>query len=191
MSDTATLPLEVDSPPVGAGDLYEVVNGRVVEPPPIGLFESWIANALNIAIDRHFTTTGHRGRTGVELLFRIQTEPNLQRRPDMAFVSYERWPKDRPVPRTAAWQVVPDLAVEVVSPNDLAVEILEKTDEYFRAGVRQVWVVYPQHGRVFVQTGPKSITVLDATDTLDGGDVLPGFQIRLADLFGDTAGAES
>ena len=109
----------------------------------------------------------------------------------MAFVSYERWPKDRTLPGTATWRVVPDLAVEVISPHDLAVEVLEKVDDYFRAGVRLVWVMYPRHRRVFVHTTPKSITVLDASDTLDGGDVLPGFQIHLTDLFGKTAEAEA
>ncbi len=200
MSETATLPPGIESPPAddgnfypaGAGDFYEIVNGRVVEPPPMGVYEVWIANVLSVAIDRHFTNTGHRGRAVIELLFRIQNQPNLQRRPDLAFVSYERWPKKRPLPKTAAWQVVPDLAVEVISPSELAVEVFEKLDDYFRAGVRQVWVVYPGHQRVFVHNGPKSVTVLDGSDTLDGGDILPGFRLGLADLFedGDESGED-
>ena len=56
-------------------------------------------------------------------LFRLRSEPNLQRRPDAAFVSFDRWPKAWRIPQANAWDVVPDLAVEVVSPTNLAEEI--------------------------------------------------------------------
>jgi Uma2 family endonuclease len=189
MSETATLPPDLDAPPPGAGELYEVINGRVVEPPEMGVFESVFATVLSEAIGVFFANSGRLGRTAVETLFRIRTDPDLQRRPDLAFVSYDRWPRDRPIPKTAAWEVVPDLAVEVVSPNDLAVEVLERLDDYFAAGVRQVWVVYPRHQRFFVHDGPKRVTILDASDMLDGGEILPGFRLRLAELFEGMAGA--
>ncbi len=186
--ETPTLISTLDDTPPSAGDLYEIVNGQVVEPPPMSAFESVFANTLAQAIQYHFARAGESGRCVVEVLFRLQSDPNLQRRPDLALISYERWAKSRPVPWESAWRVVPDLAVEVVSPNDLAFEVLEKLDDYFRAGVRQVWVVYPRHGRVFIYTGPKSVIGLDVSGTLDGGEILPGFQLRLAELFGGTTG---
>jgi Uma2 family endonuclease len=184
---TAVIEPESDQAPPGAGPFYEVINGQVVEPPEMGAFETVFATRLSNEVAIFFRETGSTGHLAVETLFRIQSEPNLQRRPDMAFVSYDRWEEDLPI-QQAAWQVVPDLAVEVVSPNDLAVELMDRLDDYFRAGVRLVWVIYPRHGRVFVHTPPKGIAYLDAADTLDGGDVLPGFKLPLAELFRRSAG---
>jgi Uma2 family endonuclease len=119
----------------------------------------------------------------VELLFRINVATDLQRRPDLAYVSYERWPRGkRPVPKDA-WNVVPDLAVEVVSENNSASEIHTKIQDYFRSGVRLVWVVYPIEAQVYVYTSPTQIAVAHRTDCLDGGDVLPGFILPLEALF--------
>lgn len=191
MSVTETLPPDVESLPPGVGPLYEMIDGRVVEPPEMSAFETLHANRISEAITLFFAQSGRLGQHAVEMLFRLDPESRRMRRPDLAFVSYERWPRERRFLLTEGWHVVPDLTVEVISPNDLAVEVLDKLDDYFRAGVRQVWVVYPRHGRVFVYNSPKSVTVLDTTDILEGGDVLPGFQLRLADLFGETLGTET
>ena len=95
------------------------------------------------------------GRLASEMLFRLAPSPTSS--------AGRTWPSSPtsagpgpPVPKTAAWHVVPDLAVEVISPNDLAVEVLRKLDDYFRAGVRQVWVVYPS-------TGASSSTLAEAS----------------------------
>ena len=191
MSVIVTLHPDVERPPPGAGPLYEVIDGRVVEPPEMSAFETMHANLILRTITLFFAQDGPPGQAVLEMLFRLDPESRRMRRPDLAFVSYERWPRDRDLPFTEAWNVVPDLAVEVISPNELAIEVLEKIDDYFRAGVRQVWVIYPRHSRVFVHNGPKSITVLDAADVLDGGDVLPGFQLRLAELFRKASMTES
>jgi Uma2 family endonuclease len=98
-------------------------------------------------------------------------------------VSYARWPKSKPIPTTNAWDVLPELCIEVVSPNDLADEIETKVEEYLQAGVRLVWVVYPRHERVYVYDSATQLRRLTRADTLDGGSVLPGFALPLADLF--------
>jgi Uma2 family endonuclease len=105
------------------------------------------------------------------------------RKPDVAFVAYSRWPKSKPIPSTNAWDVLPDLCVEVISPNDLADEIETKISEYFEAGVRLVWVVYPRQERFYVYDSASQVRRLTRADTLDGGSVLPGFQLPLAELF--------
>ena len=95
-----------------------------------------------------------------------------------------RWPAGRAQPTSDnAWDVVPDLAIEVVSPHDLADDLVEKTLEYFQSGVRLVWVVYPRHRRIYVYDGPGSVRVLQDSDALDGGKVLPGFSLPLSQLF--------
>jgi Uma2 family endonuclease len=101
----------------------------------------------------------------------------------VAFVPYARWPRTRPVPDTNAWDVLPDLCVEVVSPTDAAEELRDKITEYFQSGVRLVWVVYPRHQVVDVYDGPTRVRILTRADALDGGPVLPGFQLPLAELF--------
>jgi Uma2 family endonuclease len=100
----------------------------------------------------------------------------------VAFVSYARWLASV-ITREAAWNALPDLAVEIVSPTNLAEEIDNKITDYFQAQVRQVWVVYPDSGRVYVYQSPTRVTVLERTNTLDGGDVLPGFQLHIAQLY--------
>ena len=162
---------------------YEVVNGQRMETPRMGSYESDLANDLAYYIHEHFARFGRLGRVVIELLFRIQVSTNLQRRPDLAYISYDRWPRrKRPAPKDA-WNVVPDLAVEVVSENNSANEIQGKIQDYFRCGVRLVWVVYPIQAQVYVYNSPTRIDVVQRTDTLDGGEVLPGFRLPLDTLF--------
>ena len=95
----------------------------------------------------------------------------------------ERWSVRRRVPREAAWDVIPDLAVEITSPTDRIDDLMDKIDEYFAAGVRLVWAVYPKHRRIYVYDSPTSIRILQIGDDLDGGAVLPGFRLSLSTLF--------
>ena len=113
----------------------------------------------------------------MEMLFVLDEARNLQRRPDVAFVSYPRWP-DKKVPSTAAWDVVPDLAVEVISPTNSAEEIETKVTDYFAAGVQAVWVLYPETGHLHVFDSSRSCTVIQRSEEVDGGAVLPGFKLQ-------------
>jgi Uma2 family endonuclease len=186
MSQVVSPPPETDAPPADVGDLYEVVDGQFVEPPTMGAFENHIASVLLIMLANHVTQR-RLGRVNMEMLYRIDPARDLQRRPDLSFVSYERWPRERPVPRTAAWDVVPDLVIEVISPGNLAIETNDRVRDYFRADVRQVWVVYPRSGSVEAYRSPKQVTIFDNDDELDGGDILPGFRLRLSSLFNEQA----
>lgn len=169
--------------------LYEIVNGQRLELPPTGAYESLLASQLLVHVgpfarDRSF------GRAAAELLFILRAEPALQRRPDVAFVSYGRWPADRRVPRTNAWDVVPNLAVEVVSQSNTADDIPTRVREYFEAGVELVWILFPVESLVYVYDSPLAVRVLTRNDTIDGGKVLPGFQLPLASLFDEEANDE-
>ena len=80
---------------------------------------------------------------------------------------------------------MPDLAVEVVSPTNTAASIPEELRDYFRCEVRLAWVIYPSTREIYVYSSPTVIQVLQAGDSLDRGDVAPGFRLSLATLFGD------
>ena len=169
---------------VAPGDmLYEVVGGEIKE-KIVGLQESVIASRLHGFLFM-FLSQHRLGRALVETLFLIEKSKDLQRRPDVAFVSAARWPMNRPAPDTAACEVVPDLAIEVVSPTNTAVGVQAKIIEYFDAGVSRVWVIYPKQKSIHVYASRTEIRGLQVNDELDGGDLIPGFQLPLAALFED------
>ena len=163
--------------------LYEIVRGEVVELPHMGSYEVYLANRLAYLIES-FARERRLGRAMVELLYHIDPEAETARRPDLAFVSAARWPLDAPAFLENAWPIVPDLAVEIVSPGNSADEIATKVDEYFRAGVRRVWVIYPRIPRLYDFASPRIIQGYDLSDPVDGGEILPGFSFRLADILG-------
>ena len=187
MSQAAILtPEAIPSPTPRIGKLYEVVDGQKVEKPPMGTFEGLIASALDQLLGG-FVRTNRLGRVAAEMLFKIHPGGSPQRRPDVAFVSYSRWPRDRKVDSENGWDVVPDLAIEVNSPSNTADEVLVKVREYFRAGVLRVWVVYPIVRQVHLFESMTKVTILGVGDDLEGGDLLPGFRLPLAELFEDGA----
>jgi len=104
--------------------------------------------------------------------------PGLVRLPDVSFVSRQRLPGGK-VPREPIPDLAPDLAVEIISQGSTPQEMERKLREYFEAGVKLVWYVYPQTRTVRVYTGPERVLELGADQTLHGGDVLPGFSIPI------------
>jgi Uma2 family endonuclease len=176
-------PIEIESPD---GELYEIVDGRRIEMPMsyhAGLVATELSGDLIAQIRQQDPRPGH---LAVEVLFQIPlTEDSTrQRRPDIAFVSSERWPIERPQSlKEDAWDVVPDLVVEVISPTDRAADLLEKVYEYFQAGVRLVWLVYPNRRCIHVFEAWNRIRAVTEADILDGGAVLPGFHLPLNRLF--------
>jgi Uma2 family endonuclease len=166
--------------------LYEIVDGQRIEKPPMSAYSVGVASRLIRKLGR-FADDNESGEVVGEMLFRLPLREDAyrNRRPDVAYVSAERWPSDRPIPiKDNAWDVVPDLAIEVMSPHDLAEASFHKVLEYFQAGVRLVWVVYPEERHVFVYESPTRVQILTSGDSLDGGTVLPGFQTPLNPLFG-------
>lgn len=165
------------------GEHYEIVDGRRVELPPMSAFSSWITTRLGTKI-AVFAEANNLGQTVIETLLDLDLPDQRNRRPDAAFFSRERWPATFNLSQEDnAWELVPDLAVEVISPTDVAESLIEKVEEYFKAGVRLVWVVYPRQGLVYVYESFTSVRILRRADTLDGGAVLPGFRLPLAELF--------
>ena len=106
-------------------------------------------------------------------------------------MSAARWPYGKRAPKKNAWDIVPDLAVEVLSKSNTAEEILAKLWDYFQAGTRLVWVVCPSVRQVYVYTSPTDVRILAEPADLDGGEVVPGFRVSLHRLFEDEQGASA
>jgi Uma2 family endonuclease len=164
--------------------LYEIVDNEVRELPPMGARETLLASVL-FRILSNFAWDHALGQVVSEMLFLLIPETNLQRRPDLAFVSFERWPRRRPVPDSRAWEVVPNLAIEVVSPSNLANEVMEKIEDYFLAGVQRVWVIYPKINKLYDYDSPTSVRILTPDNLLEGGDILPRLQVPLTEILVD------
>ena len=161
--------------------LYEIVDGQRVDLPPMGILSNLIALRLTVAISNHLSRS-RQGTVVTEALFILGEAASLRRRPDVAFVSAERWPLDREIPETGDWAVVPDLAVEVTSPHDHYGDVIGKVQEYFEHGVREVWVVEPEHRVVHVHASPTGVEIRTHDQSLDT-PLLPGLTIPLADVF--------
>jgi len=166
---------------------YEVVDGHIVENPPMGALQSILASNLQDVMGP-FARSHQLGRVVIETLFLLDPTRRLERRPDLAFVSTRRWPLKRQIPRTECWEVVPDLVAEFISESNTADKVAKKIDEYFQAGVSAVWVVYPGTCKVYVYDSPTQVRILQVGDDLDGGAILAGFRVALSVLF--EAGAE-
>jgi Uma2 family endonuclease len=180
-SMTPVAPSTALAPTIPDDMLYEVVDGQVVE-KTMGAFETGIASLLDQILGT-FARANRLGRFFGEMLFRIDLSQDLQRRPDVAFVSHARWPYNRRVPDVPVWDMVPDLAIEVISPSNSASAVLRKVHDYFKAGVTRVWVVYPEQAEVYIYSTPQQIQVVGVGQELDGGDLLPGFRLPVAVLF--------
>jgi Uma2 family endonuclease len=112
----------------------------------------------------------------------LRLAPGLVRVPDVAFVSWKSLP-DGKFPRTRVAEVVPDLAVEILSEGNTSAEIDRKIREYFLAGSKLVWVIDPRKETARVYRAPDQFRRVGKTGELDGEDVLPGFRLPLRDLF--------
>lgn len=163
--------------------LHEVVDGKRVELPPMSIYASWVTARLHNRMGP-YAESHLLGTVVSEALFVMSVVPDQRRRPDLAFVANDRWPVDRPVPTEGDWQIIPNLAVEVISPNEPFQNVLAKVREYFHFGVQQVWVVVPSEAQIYVYDSPNRVRVWRADESLDGGSLLPGFRLPVGSIFG-------
>jgi Uma2 family endonuclease len=181
VTDSTTISLP--PPPTDKPDaLYEFVDGEWKETPRMGALAGFLASILVSELNA-FARSKRRGFAVTEVLFRLH--PNgPARRPDVAFVASDRSPFTAPeMDDPPAFDVVPNLAVEVVSPSNGFDEVIAKIRDYFFAGVQLVWVVIPRQRQVYAYESPEQVRILSEKHELDGGAMLPGFRLPLADLF--------
>lgn len=162
--------------------LYEVVDGRIVELPPKGTRQEVTIGELFFRLGL-FVDKKKLGRAVALTLFDLTEQIGRKRRPDVAFVANQRWPLSKPIPDTDGWQVVPNLAVEVVSRTNSWEEVMDKVQEYFLVGIERVWVVSAVHRQVHVYNSPTTVSILTVDDNLEDESLLPGFRLPLNELF--------
>lgn len=156
----------------------EWVNGHAEVKEMAGARHSRIGLKLAAKVLNHVEEQNLGAVYGPDATFIIGVR---QRLPDVSFVSAARIPPEGdPV---GIWTIAPDLAVEIISPNDLIEEVEAKIHDYFAAGVQQVWQVSPQFQTVTIYDSPTKATILQAGDELTSPALLPGFRCAVAALF--------
>ncbi len=162
-------------------DLYidEVSRGLLVREPRPGHEHGRVQWRLGIMLGLFVREHG-LGDVVAESGFILERDPLTLRGPDVSFVARSRYGDTRP----KGWaEFPPDLAVEILSPSDRRARMSEKIAQYFAAGTRLVWLIDPKKRIAKVHVSPTDVRVLGEDEELDGGDVVPGFRVRLADLF--------
>lgn len=163
------------------GHRYELDRGELVQVPMSSFNSSRIAVKISSALFAFVDTHGLGHVAGADGAYILSGNPDVVRVPDVSFVRAERMPPEEQWSRFL--ELAPDLAVEVISPSDTVRSSLDKVREYLDAGVQLVWVVQPSRRMVTVYYPDRTARLYYDDATLDGGDVLPGFTLPVADIF--------
>jgi|SRR5829696_967288 len=163
------------------GFRYELVQGELRRMRPAGNVHGRVAMNFGIAlggyVKAHDLGTVYAAETG----FRLSSDPDTVRAPDVAFVGQARV---RAVGEVEGfWPEAPDLAVEVISSRDSYSEVEEKVFGWLDAGTKMVVVINPRQRSATVYKSPSDITALAEADVLAGGDVVPGFELAVREIF--------
>jgi Uma2 family endonuclease len=163
------------------GKRLELVDGKVAEVPGAGELHIAIVVMLFKLLDR-FVEQHDLGIVRPDgLAYVLRRDPDQVRIPDVSFVAWESVPEGDVSERF--WEGPPTLAIEVVSPHDRADDIHDRVQDYLEAGTRQVWVLWPRRRSVSVYSPAADTRELGPDAQLVGADVLPGFGVRVGDLF--------
>lgn len=157
----------------------ELVEGEIVEymrpTPEHGEISGNLITLLKVWLKQN-----KLGRAGTDGGFIVGRNPDKVRGPDVWFVSNERIPENT----EKFWEVAPDLVAEIISPSDTANVVKGKLADYFAAGTKLVWLVYPLYRQVEAHIPGEKTLVFDETDTLESA-ILPGFSCKVSELFGE------
>ncbi|MDQ3695641.1 MAG: Uma2 family endonuclease [Chloroflexota bacterium] len=160
---------------------WELIDGELVE-LPLSSEQHWtIGSALIYRISAYVVPRQLGLVLTPDAAVVLSTDPPVMRVPDGGFIRADRLPADRD--RRRFLRVVPDLVVEIISPNDRAADVIAKGMMWLEAGVTLFWLVDSDGETVTVferGRGPRTLTV---QDTLDGSNVLPGFELAVRDVF--------
>ncbi len=180
---TATA-LDLLDPKITRGRGVELVDGILVE-KPMGFREEYLASLIFRAISRYLDVHDIGAVVGSQGLIRFTL--NLVRLPDLTFTRWDSVENTAEIedPDSAFLELAPDLVVEVLSESNTPREMAIKLGEYATAGVKLVWYVDPEAKTVTVypKGRERGRKVFGESDTLDGGKVLPGFALPVADIF--------
>jgi len=163
------------------GYRYELVRGELRKMAPASYDHGTVSGNVFASLHTHVRNNGLGKVTAAETGFLLATNPDTVRAPDAAFVRRERDAAAGPV--NGFFPGPPDLAVEIISPNDRYTEVYEKVDEWLDAGSGMVVVVNPRNRTATVRVAGANPVILHEGDTLDGGDVVPEWRMAVADMF--------
>lgn len=160
---------------------WELIDGELIEVSPTGALSGKVSNLLAFFVTAHVRAERLGAVFAADTGFVLFPDRDTVRAPDVAFVRTDRLPL--PAEQTGFLRLAPDLAAEVRSPSDRMPDLLAKAAMYLEAGVPLVWLVDPGPKRIAVYTQDGPVATLHAGDSLDGGDVLPGFSLPVTELF--------
>lgn len=168
------------------GKMFELVNGQLVE-KNMGFKSARIGGKLLALLTDHTERNRLGWVNGPDAGFQcFSDDPTKVRKPDVSFIRAERLAASEEP--SGHCKIEPDLAIEVVSPNDEFSQVSTKVHEYLDAGVRLVWVVDPVGEEILVYRVDDTRAILTSKDYLDGEDIVPGFRCLVAELFKPPAG---
>ncbi|MGH9961379.1 MAG: Uma2 family endonuclease [Pyrinomonadaceae bacterium] len=160
---------------------YELVEGELKQMSPTGHEHGRITIRLTVPLAQHIRANRLGEVYAAETGFKLTSNPDTVRAPDIAFIRQQR--VDEVGATKGYWPGAPDLAVEVLSPDDRHTQMTMKVSEWFTAGAKQVWVVSPKVRTISVYRSITDITTLSEKDILDGADLLPGLRLAVAEVF--------
>jgi Uma2 family endonuclease len=163
------------------GYRYELVRGELRKMAPAGYLHGRLAINITTPLDGFVRAHNLGVVCAAETGFKLASNPDVVRAPDVAFIRRERVEEVGDL--EGYWPGAPDLAVEVISPSDTYSEVEEKVFDWLHAGTRMVILVKPRQRAVTVYRSLTEIIMLTEHDTLEGGDVVPGWRVQVRDLF--------
>src|SRR5947209_19189568 len=161
---------------------YELVEGVLIKMSPTGFEHGDIAATMAALLWSHVKANKLGRVLGAETGFKLASNPDTVLAPDAAFIRQEEF--DRVGLTKKFWPGAPDLAVEVMSPDDTARKTDEKAKAWLAHGARMVWVVNPKQRTVSVYRPGAGVAVLTASDTINGQELVPGFRCDVKEVFG-------
>ena len=163
------------------GRRYELIRGELRQMAPAGPTHGRLAMRIAAHLFQHVEAHNLGTVYAAETGFQLAQAPDTVRAPDVAFVSRQRF--EAVGEPEGYWPGAPDVAVEVISPHDRYTEVADKVVEWLEAGSRMVVVVNPRQRSVTVYHSRTDIVMLTEEDTLDGGEIVPGWQLPVKDVF--------
>ena len=180
MSETARLVTAAELERLPDDDYrYELVEGRLIRMSPVGFEHGFLVIRLGRLVDEHVRAR-HLGFVVSEVGFKLRSNPDTVRAPDVAFLRLERLAAERP---KGFWTGAPDLAIEVLSPDDRPGDVREKVEEYIHHGVPLVVIVDPDSQTATIHRRGVAPETYSREEQLDLSDVVDGFRCSISAIF--------
>ena len=166
-------------------DRYEIIRGERVDLRPKWARESFLMSHLFHRLilipktERHGDFYGH-------MRYQLDRDGQLALRPDLSFVTFEKWSRKYAIPDVESWGMIPDWVIEFASPGESIPDLQPRISDYLDAGVQCVWCIWVEMNQIHICTSAAKCVILSIGDELTGAPFIPGFRMPVADLFQPT-----